>query len=1157
MKKYERFAKQFKNERERHNLSQESVADKLSVSSKTVKRWESGENLPQPEIRGRICELFKKNAEEMGFREEHVPDSQHHMRMAQECGESPSVKNFYGRDEELAKLRQWVVNDNCRVVAVLGMGGVGKTSLSAKLVEQIQETFEYICWCSLHNLPPLEHILRNCIELVSGQHIVDVPKERDEQIRLLIQYLRHHRCLLVLDNFESILQAGRHVSQYQTGYDDYGRLIRYIGETGHRSCLLLTSREKPIEITRLEGKSAPVRSLFLSGVGQDEGQKMLEDKDLFGSNESWATLVRLYSGNPLALKLIAESIREVFNGDITEFLAEKEIVFGYIQDFLEEQIRRLSELEQEVMYWLAIEREAISLSELWENIIHRVPKSTLLEAVNSLRRRAMIEFSGGNHFTLQPVIMEYMTRSFVEQIAEEIDTNTIRLFGSHALIKAQTKDYIKESQIRLILGPVAEKLLTAFGKEESEKKLKNVLASLHTIRTHTSSYAAGNVLNLLIQLRADLRGTNFSHLTVRQAYLRGIGLPEVNFSHSNLATSVFTDNFSSVLCLAISPKGDLLAAGTTTGEVWVWQVDTATPLFLCIGHEDDVRSVAFSHDGEFLASGSEDQTIRIWDTNTGHLLKILHGHDSLVRAVSFSPHGNTMVSGSEDQTIRLWDVNTGACCNILRGHTHRIRSVSFSPDGRTIVSGSDDKTVRLWDASTGECRDILQGHGKPVRIVAFSPDGRTVASGSEDQTVQLWDASTGQSLRVLQGHTSRVRSISFMVGIIATSGEDQTIRLWDANTGNCLRVLQGHTNRIWAVAFVPDSNVLVSASEDETTRFWEVRTGLCLRILQGYTSLIKSVAFNPNGRTLASGSEDQAIRLWKVDTGQCLKTLHGHANRVRFVTFSPDGGIIASGSEDETVRLWDADTGHCLKILQGHTHLVRSVAFSPNGNLLVSGSHDKTVRLWDVATGQCLQILREHASLIWCVAFSPDSKVLASSGDDKKILLWDVATGQPLGTLSGHNHRVWSVSFSPDGSLIASGSDDQTVRLWEVSTGKPINTLQGHTGGVRCVAFSPDGSLVASGSNDQTILLWDVAVGQCAKSLRGHTSRVWSVAFSPDGSIISSGSDDGTIKLWSVYEGACLKTLRSERLYERMNIVDAKGLTEGQRATLSTLGATV
>src|SRR5260370_5831338 len=697
----------------------------------------------------------------------------------------------------------------------------------------MKDEFAYVYWRSLQNALPLESILKNCIQFLSNQQRIDLPEDVDGQITLLIQYLRDHRCLLVLDNMETVLQAGNRAGQYQEGYEGYGRLIQRTGEGKHQSCLLLTSREKPKELIHLEGKTGPVRSLSLPGLGRLEGQELLKDKGLFGSDGAWADLIHLYSGNPLDLKLASEPIQELFGGDIAGFLKRGKAVFGDIRDPLDLQFSRLSEQEREIMYWLAIEREAVSLDDLREDMVHLVAEGELLVAVGSLRRRSLIESSGTARFTLQPVIMEYVTDQFVEQMSEEIDTGTIKLFGSHALLKAQAKDYVRESQVRLILTPIAERLLSTLGKEGIEKKLKTMLSTLREIYPQKSGYAAGNILNLFFQLQVDLRGYDFSHLTVWQAYLQGVTLPDVNFAHSNLAKSIFTQTFGRIQSVAFSPNGKLLAAGTVNGEIRLLQAFSGTPLLTFQGHTDRVWSVAFRPDDNILASGSEDQTIRLWEVSTGSCLDTLQGHTDRVWCVAFGPDGNLLASGSEDQTIRLWEVSTGRCLNTLQGQSNWVWCVTFSPDGKLLASGSDNQSVRLLEVSTGQCLQTFYGHTYWVRSVAFSPDGRTLASGSEDRTVRVWDVSTGQCLKILQGPHKGMSCLVCSPGgnTLASSSSDQTIRLWEVSTGCCLKILQDHTNRIASITFSPDGQILASGSHDGTIKLWDVQTGECFKML--------------------------------------------------------------------------------------------------------------------------------------------------------------------------------------------------------------------------------------------------------------------------------------------------------------------------------------
>ncbi len=102
-----------------------------------------------------------------------------------------------------------------------------------------------------------------------------------------------------------------------------------------------------------------------------------------------------YGCNPLALKIVATSIQDLFAGDIGAFLAEDVAVFNNIQKLLDQQFNRLSSLEQTIMYWLAINREWTTISELVDDILAIVSKANILKALESLSWRSLIEKQSG------------------------------------------------------------------------------------------------------------------------------------------------------------------------------------------------------------------------------------------------------------------------------------------------------------------------------------------------------------------------------------------------------------------------------------------------------------------------------------------------------------------------------------------------------------------------------------------------------------------------------------------------------------------------------------------------------------------------------------------------------------------------------------------
>src|SRR5260370_14834845 len=195
-----------------------------------------------------------------------------------------------------------------------------------------------------------------------------------------------------------------------------------MAQTEHQSCLLLTSREKPRELVALEGSRTPVGSLRLGGWDAVGGEELLGEKDVAGTTPERARLIEAYAGNPLALKIVAETIVELFRGEIAPFLEQEEVVFGNVRELLDEQIARLSADEQTVLLWLAILREPVSIEEVLAALATPLSRVHLLHAVEGLRRRSLIERGqrrGG--VTLQAVVLEYAVGGLIDEAASEVE----------------------------------------------------------------------------------------------------------------------------------------------------------------------------------------------------------------------------------------------------------------------------------------------------------------------------------------------------------------------------------------------------------------------------------------------------------------------------------------------------------------------------------------------------------------------------------------------------------------------------------------------------------------------------------------------------------------------------------------------------------------
>lgn len=1090
-------------------------------------------------------------------------------------GNSPDIQHFFGRVYDIKTTCELLTNGKCRLLSIIGMKGMGKSSLSLRVCKGlsdnsdedefcIKSSYEYIMWLDMLNAPSLSEVLVDVVGFVSNYQENLNNLDTNKLISTLLQHFKSKKCLIVLDNFESVLQSGEQdvSGQYIKGYENYESFFSTIGRTEHKSCVLINSREQPHGFSMMvKSSGGMVNTHKLLPLDTASCRKIFEIIDDFeGTDEDWEKIATTYNGNPFALQLLARHISEIYFGCISEFLHSNNILFGEINELIKWHVDRLSNRQLETFLWMAIYREPVSCAEIQSRVLGLESRNEVPTTIQSLMERLPIErIVKTRKFSLQPILIEFATKLLIDRFVTDLQEHSFLYLGNYALFPTNTKESVQEMLRNVLLTPINQNLINALGGQQNyEQSLITTLDVARQVFQQKKNYVAGNIINLLSQIKDTICNYNFSNLSISEANLQNISLHQVNFDNSTIDNCKFRQTFGPISSVTISSDGNYVAANEATGKIHIWRTLDDQIVHNLSGHISWIFGLTFSHDNKLLASGGEDKTVRLWDLEN-NAATVLGAHKKSVWTIAFSSDDKMLASGGGDCCIMIFDTATHQCIKSFKAHTDEVFSVAFSSDNSILISASTSNEICLWDVKNHfSLIKKLNGHHATVRCVSYNENNSHIASCDWQGKIIIWDAKTFYPIienTLNQGEPLHYISHHPTYPIIAACSEKGSIYIWNYVTNTIEKKLNKHHGEVWKVEFSSDGRYLVSGGYDGTLIIWDVESWTCKSILRGYIDWIQDISITPDDKMLACSNGDLTINVWDVESAKNLCSFPAHSGWIFSLKFSPNGELLASASDDLTIKLWKTSGWNSFPplIFTHHKKWIQDITFSKDGKYLVSGDYSGQLLIWDVENKTIQCELIEHDNGIWAVTLSSDGTILASAGEDSNIILWSWAERKPLTKLLGHTDRIHELCFNTKSNYLYSCSEDCKVIQWEISLNSGIE-LYTHTSWAMAMALTADDKYIFSGDKEGYIIRYNLLTKE-KNMFKAHDLGIWAIeVFHNDRFIVSAG-EDGYLKIWDKESLVLVKTLSKTKPYEGLKICNISGLTVAQTETLIQLGA--